>query len=319
MIAEGLVKRFEHTGQGEALMVDLVGKISARSYYDYFPPSAHAPGDVWMHLPTHGLLRREYASALVITPSCDLFNGKVSTITYLPIISFLDWVSSRDFLAEIVGTMLSLVEQLGPLGISGGSALACSETFSSELSEQMLDLSRRLTTEIANKSLRIAAERYIAGGNHLKRVNCGGQADLRDLETCLTKSRWRQVRTQIVRNAFRSDLYFLPADGNSDDLSPIAKHSVTLFRYPLTAPVSLLDAAQDTSLADWGEAITALAIEEPMARAFSPARPLKCLRLQNRFLADLLTKFVALYSRLGSPDFTHDTVETLSNQLGASE
>jgi hypothetical protein len=97
-------------------------------------------------------------------------------------------------------------------------------------------------------------------------------------------------------------------DGNSDlDLSPIAKHSVTLFRYPLTVPVSLLDAAQDTLLTDWNEATTALAREEPMAVACSGLRPLKCLRLQSRFLADLLTKFVALYSRIGSPDFTHET------------
>jgi len=301
-------------------MADLVGRISARSYYDYFPPSPHAPGDIWMHLPTHGLLRRERASALVVTPSCDLSNRKVNTITYLPIISFLDWVSSRDFLAEIVGAMLSLVDQLSPLGISSTSALDCSETFSSELSQQLVDLGRRLGKEAHNKSLRAAAERYIAGGNHLKCVSQGGQADLHDLETCLTRNRWLQVRTQIVRNAFRSDLYFLPADGNSDlSLSPIAMHSVALFRYPLTVPVSLLDAAQETTLTDWTEATSALATEEPIATALSAVRPLKCLRLQGRFLADLLTKYVSLYSRIGSPDFTRETVETLSNELGASK
>ena len=300
-------------------MADLVGKISARSYYDYFPPSSHAPGDIWMHLPTHGLLRRGHASALVVTPSCDLFNRKVSTITYLPIISFLDWVSSRDFLAEIVGTMLSLVDQLGPLGVSNASALDCSETFNSELSEQLTDLGRRLAKGNSNKSLRTAAERYIAGGKHLKRVSQGVRADVRDLETCLTKKRWEQVRIQLVRNALRSDLYFLPSDGNIDlEISPIASHSVALFRYPLTVPVSLLDAAQDTSLTDWSEATTALALEEPMASTCSKLRPLKCLRLQSRFLVDLLTKFVALYSRIGSPDFTHETVETLTSDKSVS-
>jgi hypothetical protein len=300
-------------------MADLVGKISARSYYDYFPPSSHSPGDIWMHLPTHGLLRRERANALVVTPSCDLSNRKVNTITYLPIISFLDWVSSRDFLTEIVGTMMSLVDQLSPLGISSKS-LECSDTFSSELSEQLADLGRRLNNETLNKSLRTAVERYIAGGNHLKCVSSGIHGDLRDLETCLTKNRWLQVRTQIVKNALRSDLYFLPADGNSDlDVSPIANHSVVLFRYPLTLPVSLLDAAQDTSLTDWTEATSTLAVEEPMANALSTLRPLKCLRLQSRFLADLLTKYVGLYSRIGSPDFTRETVETLSSELGVSK
>jgi hypothetical protein len=188
-------------------MADLVGKISARSYYDYFPPSPHAPGDIWMHLPTHGLLRRERACALVVTPSCDLSNRKVNTITYLPIISFLDWVSSRDFLAEVVSTMSSLADQLSPLSICSPSALDCSETFSSELSEQLAALGRKLGNETVNKSLRTAAERYLAGGSHLKRVSQGGPADLHDLEVCLTKtvgsrselklSRTRSVRTCI--------------------------------------------------------------------------------------------------------------------------
>jgi hypothetical protein len=257
---------------------------------------------------------------LVVTPSCDLSNRKVNTITYLPIVSFLDWISSRDFLSEIVAAMSSLADQLGPLGISNTSALDCSETFSSELSQQLDDLATRLDKETPNKSLRTAAERYIAGGKHLKCVRHGGRADVNNLETCLTKNRWLQVRTQIVKNALRSDLYFLPADGNSDlNLSAITLHSVALFRYPLTVPVSLLDAAQDTSLTDWTEATNVLAVEEPMATALSAVRPLKCLRLQNRFLADLLTKYVSLYSRIGSPDFTRETVETLSNELGESK
>jgi hypothetical protein len=94
-------------------------------------------------------------------------------------------------------------------------------------------------------------------------------------------------------------------------------HSVALFRYPLTVPVSLLDAAQDNALTDWTEATSALAVEEPMATLLAARRPLKCLRLQSRFLPDLLTKYVSLYSRIGSPDFTRETVETLSNELGA--
>lgn len=254
------------------------------------------------------------------SPSCDLLNRKVSTITYLPIISFVDWVSSRDFRAEVVGAMISIAEQLTPLAILNTSTLECDETCSLELSEQMLELQRKMAGEKLDKTLRICAERYIAGGAHLKRVSCGARALLGDLEVCLSKKRWQHIRTQVVRNAFRSDLYFLPADGNTDiELSPITKHSVVLFRYPLTAPVSVLDAAQSIALSDWNEAVAKLAVEEPMANAFAGPRPLKCLRLQNRFLADLLTKFVSLYSRLGSPDFTRETVETLSNELGALE
>jgi hypothetical protein len=297
-------------------MTKLIGRITERSYYDFFPPSTHAPGDIWMHLPAHGLLRRDLTTALVVTPSCDLSNRKVSTITYLPIISFPEWVSCRDFLPEVVGSMSSLVEQLGPLGISSSFGLSNDEIFSAELSEQLLILENKLANEKIAKPVRNACERYISGGRHLKRVSCGELADVRDLEVCLTKSRWQQLRSQVVKNALRSDLYFLPADGNDVDTSPIAKHSVALFRYPMTAPVSVLDSAQDASLSDWAAATSALATHEPMARAFSHVRPLKCLRLQDRFLSDLLTKFVALYSRLGSPDFSQESVEAISRELG---
>ena len=300
-------------------MTKLVGRVTERSYYDYFPPSTHAPGDIWMHLPTHGLLRRDRTSALVVTPSCDLSNRKVSTITYLPIISFLDWVSCRDFLPEVIGSMSSLVEQLGPLGIASNSALSSDEVFSTELSEQLLILDHKLANAEIAKPLRSVCERYISGGKHLKRVNSGEPANVGDLELCLTKKRWQQLRSQVVKNALRSDIYFLPADGNDPDMSPIAKHSVALFRYPLTAPVTVLDLAQDSSLSDWATATAALATHEPMARAFSNVRPLKCLRLLDRFLSDLLTKFVALYSRLGSPDFSQESVETISRELGESK
>jgi hypothetical protein len=300
-------------------MTKLLGRITERSYYDYFPPSAHAPGDIWMHLPTHGLLRRDLTSALVVTPACDLSNRKVSTITYLPIISFLDWVSCRDFLPEVIGSMSSLVEKLESLGISDSFALNSEEMFNTKLEEQLRMLDQKLASEEIPKHLRNTCERYISAGKHLKRVSSGEPASVRDLEICLTKNRWQQVRGQIVRNAFRSDLYFLPADGNDGEMSPVAKHSVTLFRYPLTAPVTVLDAAQDASLSDWATAVATLATHEPMARAFVNAKPLKCLRLQERFLSDLLTKFVALYSRLGSPDFSQESVETISRELGESQ
>jgi hypothetical protein len=300
-------------------MTKLTQRVSERSYYDYFPPSSHAPGDIWMHLPTHGLLHRDRTSALVVTPSCDLSNRKVSTITYLPIISFLDWVSCRDFLPEILGSMSSLAEQLGSLGISDSSVESSGEIFGVELSNQLLMLTDKLTNEDVTKSLRNSCERFIAGAKHLKRVSGGEPADVRDLEVCLTKKRWQQLRSQVVRNALRSDLYFLPADGNDPDVSPAAVHSLALFRYPLTAPMSVLDSAQDASLCDWSTATSALASHEPMARAFSNVRPLKCLRLRDRFLSDLLTKFVAVYSRLGSPDFSQESVETISRELGESK
>lgn len=71
-----------------------------------------------MNLPTHGLLRRNQASGLVVTPSCDLSNRKVNSISYLPILSFTDWVSSGEFIREAVGEMRNLASQFVGTGVS---------------------------------------------------------------------------------------------------------------------------------------------------------------------------------------------------------
>ena len=271
-----------------------------------------------MHLPMHGLLRNERSSAIVVTPSCDLSNRKVSSITYLPVVPFVDWVSCADFMPEVVNSVSSLVEQLIPLGVSVSSTPGRYGLPEEEISSQISNLQRKMKTEKMSKPVLLACQRYVSGCRHIRRVIRGEKADLQDVEGCLTKKRWQQVREHVIRNSFRSDIYFLPADGNEPELSPLANHSVVLFRYPLTVPVAVLDSAQDTSVSDWSEAVKSLAAHEPMALAFSAVRPLKCLRLIDRFLSDLLTKFVGLYSRLGSPDFSRESVETISKELGGS-
>jgi hypothetical protein len=210
--------------------------------------------------------------------------------------------------------MSSIAEQVNQ--IDGFKAVHNEGAFNSDLEKQLVMLEEKLASEQFSNSLRKACERYVAGGKHLRRVSIGQPADVRDLELCLARNRWEHIRSQIIRNVLRSDLYFLPADGNDTDMSPIPKHSLVLFRYPLTIPVAVLDLAQNTSLSEWTAATSVMVAQEPMARAFSGARPLKCLRLQDRFLSDLLTKFVAVYSRLGSPDFSQDTVAAISRELG---
>lgn len=299
-------------------MTYLAARIDNEAYYDYFPPGNHSPGDIWMDLPTHGLLRRHHASAIVVTPSCDLSNRKVNTITYIPVISFLEWVGCRDFLPEVIGSMSSLAEPLSALGISGELPQCSGEVYPSELSIQVQTLNQRLADKGVTKSVRGSCERYLSGAKHLERVSRGERPNLGEIELCISKRRWQQVRCEVVTNSYRSDIYFLPADGNDQSMSPIPYHSVALFRYPLTAPVGVLDSAQDSSLLDWDAAALGLASHEPMARSFTK-KPLKCLRLRDRFLSDLLTKFVALYSRLGSPDFTDETVANISKELGESK
>jgi hypothetical protein len=293
-------------------------KITEKNYYDYFPPNAHAPGDIWKNLPTHGLLSKDRCSGIVVTPSCDLFNRKVSTISYLPIVSFYEWVGSQDFVSEVSGSMSSIGEQLSQLEKFDDLTPAEDNGFSSHMEKRIEFLREKLSTSALSRTLRTACERYIAGGNHLRRTALGKTVDIKDLELCLSKNRWENIRRYVVRNSFRSDLYFLPADDNDEDLSPVPNHSVVLFRYPLTVPIAVLDLAQDLLISDWPTGSIQLAEREPIARSVIDARPVKCLRLRGRFLPDLLTKFVSLYSRLGSPDFSEETVELISRELGES-
>ena len=296
-------------------MSGLTQRVSAKTYYDYFPPAEHSPGDIWTNLPMHGLLKRSHVSGIVVTPSCDLSNSKVSTVTYLPIVPVLDWLCSRDFSSEIIGWMKGVVEQLSSLGIeteallsSGGTDVAAAE---SSLAWLMTMSGARM-----KKVDRAALDRFSAGVRHLGRSANGYRVDKSDLRLCLGKKRWESVCQRIPTNALRTDLHFLPADENQDKtLSPVPVHSVVMFRCPLTAPASVFDLAQDVSMTDWSASMAALKSQEPMARAFMDTRPIKCLRLQERFRADLLTRYSMLYSRLGSPDFSQDTLDRFATEL----
>jgi hypothetical protein len=296
----------------------LTSRVSNRSYYDYFPPIEHAPGDIWLDLPTHGLLQRMRASGLVVTPSCDLSNRKVSTITYVPIIPFREWIGCKDFLPEVLGAMSSLAESLAPAVTPDLISADSVDVYNDTLAAKVKQLEEGIASNSLSKSMRAPGERYLCGARHLRRVSLGEKADIRDLEMCLAKKRWEQIRTAVVRNSYRQDIYFLPSDSNEPDASPIAEHSVALFRYPLTTSVPILDAAQDVHISDWKAEISKLSQHEPIAQAFKDVKPLKCLRLMDRFLSDLLTKFVSLYSRLGSPDFSQESVSIMSAELGAS-
>lgn len=71
------------------------------------------------------------------------------------------------------------------------------------------------------------------------------------LRLLFTDKEFEQTAEKIVRNSYRLDLHFLPADGQPKDWSAVAEHSVVLFRYPMSVPLDLLDAAQTQSLKDW--------------------------------------------------------------------
>lgn len=60
--------------------------VTEKSFYSLYPDGYHATGDIWMRLPSMGLLSREHVSGLIVTPACDLANCKTETVTYVPIV-----------------------------------------------------------------------------------------------------------------------------------------------------------------------------------------------------------------------------------------
>ncbi len=290
-------------------------KLNPRHYYQFNPAGEHATGDIWSQLPTNGLLRSSLCSGLVITPACDLANQKVETITYLPIVSFLDYCSTQAFYPEVRLALAGLLphlklgelpELLPEFGVPDGDVIT-------EIEKTLSGLDPKRTSE-KEKGY---ADRCFAGIRHLRKLQSKERvpATPADLEMLFGDKTWHTFRMRAVRNSFRSDLHFLPADGEHRDWSAVPDHGVVLFRYPLTSPLAAFDMAQDTTIGDWAAAITRMEDAEPGIRQFARARPLKVLTLQKEFLSDLLTRFVSLYVRIGSRDFTSDTVQQLCDEI----
>jgi hypothetical protein len=84
----------------------------------------------------------------------------------------------------------------------------------------------------------------------------------------------------------------------------------------LSAPLEIFLAAQDTTIKDWVGFTDGIAAQWPVALAYREMRPVKRLTVKSRFLSDLLTRYVGMYVRLGSPDFTAETIADYVREIG---
>ncbi|CAN7418393.1 hypothetical protein [Brevundimonas sp. LjRoot202] len=126
---------------------------------------------------------------------------------------------------------------------------------------------------------------------------------------------WEKIKTEIVTNSYRSDIHFLPKDEQDSGFAGLASHSLVLFRYPLTVPAEVVDLAQATPQESWPAACSSLAGIYPASESFRAAQPLKVLSLKSEFLADLLTRYCAVYSRVGSPDFSAHSLVRITKEV----
>jgi hypothetical protein len=299
-------------------MAGIPTPIGANEYYDSLPVGGHQCGDIWAHLPTHGVLRESHLSALVITPACDLANRKVETITYLPIVSVSRYLSSRAFLPDLLRSVEGQMKSAGadlrlrtdslsgppsPADVTAALAVLREHTAGRRLGQKEAGAAER-----AERGLTLVSE--ILAGQPV-----GNPVDA--IRALLGEKEWESLLQRIILNGARTDIHFLPSDGQRAGWSAIPSHSVVLFRYPLSLPIDLLDLATTTEPDTWRDALTSVASMHPCALSVRDHRPIKLLRVRQRFVSDILTRFTGLYGRLGSPDFTVATVQRYLAEIGA--
>jgi hypothetical protein len=294
-------------------------KITAEHYYDFNPSLENAPGDIWSDLPTHGLLPTTHLPGLVITPACDLAQGKVETISYLPIIPLRAYFCLPGALPElrrctegqlVAASLTGLISWPSAYSAPDINMLDAAEALLHEHEKSGRGSSRELTS----------IKRSQAGLRLLRNVRkpTAFDVDPSDIRLLLGEKEWLNTRTRLITNAFRADLHFLPADGQRVEWSGVRDHALVLFRYPMTAPIEIFECAQDISLSDWKNCCDRLAGTVPLVKAFEERRPMKRIAMKPNFISDLLTRFVSLYVRLGSPDFTIETIGRYCEEIEKS-
>ena len=292
-------------------------RADVRDYYDLAPPVALAAGDIWSDLPTFGLIPGGATRAIVITPACDLSNRKVATASYLPIIPLRRYFLSPSFVPSISRETNKHLKAAGlPLLPAPGNWFAPPAIPTIEAA--LGDCNGRLT-QPSNKGTREATTRAAAGLTLLRACHRQNGEDFPRAE--FTKvfgaKNWDATIQQVVRNSHRLDLFFLPSDDQPTSWSAIPDPSVVLFRYPFSAPIQLLECAQDIQLANWGGVISELRPLLPGIDAFA-TRPLKRGTLRAGFLGDLLTRFVSMHVRLGAPDLSEASVDKIVRDITAA-
>ncbi|TWB54314.1 hypothetical protein [Nitrospirillum viridazoti] len=292
-------------------------KADARSYYDTLPMLAHRCGDIWRGLPTLGSLGTESCAGLVITPACDLSWQKSDTVTYLPIVPI------RAYFSLDAALPLVLEKISAAISLFSGDNLPKRQKYNVYMSpsHDELDALKNgvvdfLENQPRSDKIKIAASRVLSGIEIIKKINSGNLCEIEsgDIST-LFGSDWQKMKDRMIRNSFSPAIHFLPSDNQEEIFSGVQSHSLVLFRYPITIPVKILNIAQEIGASDWRSQIDSMGIPRILKESLGEVPPIKVLTLKSFFLSDLLTRFSALYNRVGSPDFSDDTITAYINEV----
>lgn len=288
-------------------------RVTGQAYYDVMPGADLQAGDIWLDMPTFGHWRRLTANALVITPACDLSNRKSETVSYVPVVPLREYVLGRGFAVEMVRVIKAQESIAGISQASDWIAKASNLPGIAQVQCMHSSASAQLEKKIGEKALS-ASRRCEAASKVLLASRGAAVATIEDVKSALGDKEYLRIVSDIVRNAYSSDIHFLPADGRIGMSSAMKEHSVALFRYPLSLPVEVLDYANDIAVIDWPRVVSSMENEYPIMKEVG-VRPLKIGSLRSPYLADLISRFAGLHIRMGSPDFTSETVGRYVNDI----
>src|SRR4051812_33762870 len=209
--------------------------------YDLFPSTEHMPGDIWLNLPTGGLVRGATACGIVISPACDLANCKAETITFLPVISVKEYLGSGCMVLELRSALNELLSRLKAPSVNADP--------------QRTNLPSAAEIEAANEVVSFMAgkpssqeqskivQRCLDGLSLLSAMR-GGHLDsgqrLKLVRSLLGEKKLDETTRRLVTNQVLST-HYLPPDGSSSGESLFPAPSVALLRYPLSAPTSIFE------------------------------------------------------------------------------
>lgn len=281
-------------------------KLEPKHFFTSLPTINHRTGDIWRSLPSFGLIGADIVDGIVITPACDLANRKSETATYLPIVPIATYLGSAAYRYEC---WLEIYTALSKLRAT--DQVTPPNRYENPLVDEIEAVCTSLEEE---KKESAAGKQVIAYLTYLTDCAFGRAPTIGTIEQVLTTKRLQETLNRLITNALKPDVHFIPADGSPQDYSAVRTHSLALFRYALSIPIEILDAAQRVSPEGWPEVRESMTAIHPIARHFTDW-PVKLGALKDDFLSDLLSRYVSMYIRLGSRDFTAATVAEISNNV----
>ncbi len=284
-------------------------KIEIKEIYEFLPPLSFRTGDIWSCLPTFGSLRKDLTSGIVLTPACDLANNKCESITYLPILTIAEYCSHPTFFSEISTSVSDLFNRP-----EFQNYIFPTKRFQLPNKSNL----QYIINEIKGNKIKIKEREQIleklnAITHYIEIIEKGEIAPISVVES-IFRQKFSKLLTSIITNSYKNDIHFLPADNKPNSSSLLKEHSVALFRYPMSIPIGILELAQISESTTWKTISQAYFKEFPSLVHFLDY-PIKFLSLKNDFLADLISRYISMYIRLGSRDFTESTIQEFSNQI----